>query len=281
MNTRAAGGRPGKAMVTDHYEVLGVSRDASEDEIKKAYRRLARQLHPDVNPSEDAAERFKLVTHAYDVLSDADSRRRYDMGGDQNGNARFRRVRRLRRHLRDVLRRRGSPRRSPAVASRARAGRPGARLARTRRRRVRRAPRHRGRHRGALRDLPGLVLPGGHLARHLRHLRRIRARAAAGAQPARQRRDHRALRLLRGLRHHDPVPVPDLQRPGARALAPHGRAGHPGGRGDRSAPAAARIRRGGTRGRPERRPVRRGHASRRTPDSAATGTICSRPSRWR
>ena len=76
-------------MVTDHYEVLGVSRDASEDEIKKAYRRLARQLHPDVNPSEDAAERFKLVTHAYDVLSDPDSRRRYDMGGDQNGNGGF------------------------------------------------------------------------------------------------------------------------------------------------------------------------------------------------
>ncbi|UXW87615.1 molecular chaperone DnaJ [Microbacterium azadirachtae] len=75
--------------MTDHYEVLGVSRDASEDEIKKAYRRLARQLHPDVNPSEEAAERFKLVTHAYDVLSDADSRRRYDMGGDQNGNGGF------------------------------------------------------------------------------------------------------------------------------------------------------------------------------------------------
>lgn len=66
--------------MADHYEVLGVDRAATAEEIKKAYRRLARELHPDVNPSQDAAERFKLVTHAYDVLSDPDQRERYDLG---------------------------------------------------------------------------------------------------------------------------------------------------------------------------------------------------------
>ncbi|KQO65041.1 molecular chaperone DnaJ [Curtobacterium sp. Leaf261] len=66
--------------MADHYDVLGVTRDASEADIKKAYRRLARELHPDVNSAPEAAERFKDVTHAYDVLSDPSQRRRYDMG---------------------------------------------------------------------------------------------------------------------------------------------------------------------------------------------------------
>ena len=75
--------------MADHYETLGVSREASAEEIKKAYRKLARQLHPDVNPSEDAAERFKDVTHAYDVLSDPEQRQRYDMGSDGGGMGGF------------------------------------------------------------------------------------------------------------------------------------------------------------------------------------------------
>jgi molecular chaperone DnaJ len=67
--------------VADHYEVLGVDRGASADEIKRAYRKLARELHPDVNPSADASDQFKLVTHAYDVLSDPQQRQQYDLGG--------------------------------------------------------------------------------------------------------------------------------------------------------------------------------------------------------
>ena len=66
--------------MADHYEALGVDRNATPEEIKKAYRKLARELHPDVNPSEDASERFKTVTHAYDVLSDPQQRQQYDLG---------------------------------------------------------------------------------------------------------------------------------------------------------------------------------------------------------
>jgi molecular chaperone DnaJ len=76
--------------LSDHYEVLGVSRDATDDQIKKAYRKLARELHPDVNPAPEAQERFKAVTHAYEVLSDPQQRQGYDMGGQNPfGGANF------------------------------------------------------------------------------------------------------------------------------------------------------------------------------------------------
>jgi len=69
-------------MTTDCYAVLGVRRDANADEIKMAYRRLARELHPDVNADPAAQERFKQVTQAHEVLSDPVKRQMHDLGGD-------------------------------------------------------------------------------------------------------------------------------------------------------------------------------------------------------
>jgi DnaJ-class molecular chaperone len=68
----------------DYYQILGVSRDASEKEIKQAYRRLARKHHPDLNPGDKSAEaRFKQINAAYEVLSNPEKRKKYDQFGDQ------------------------------------------------------------------------------------------------------------------------------------------------------------------------------------------------------
>ena len=66
----------------DYYEALGLSKGASDDEIKKAYRRLAKKYHPDMNPGDkDAEAKFKEINEAYSVLSDADKKQKYDTYG--------------------------------------------------------------------------------------------------------------------------------------------------------------------------------------------------------
>lgn len=82
MNRQARSG-----VARDYYGMLGVGRDASDSEIKRAYRKLARELHPDVNPDEQAQARFKEISAAYEVLSDPEKRRIVDMGGDPLENA--------------------------------------------------------------------------------------------------------------------------------------------------------------------------------------------------
>lgn len=80
----SASADPGVRPVSrDYYEVLGVPRSATREDIQRAYRRLARTYHPDLNPDPAAAERFKEITEAYNVLSDPQQRRRYDAFGEQ------------------------------------------------------------------------------------------------------------------------------------------------------------------------------------------------------
>ena len=74
-------------MAADLYEVLGVSKDATDDEIQKAFRKKARQFHPDVNKEPDAEEKFKEINEAYDVLSDPSKRAQYDRFGSIPGAA--------------------------------------------------------------------------------------------------------------------------------------------------------------------------------------------------
>src|ERR1041385_517348 len=74
----------------DLYSILGVTRDASADELKKAYRKLARRYHPDVNPgNKQSEERFKEISQAHDILSDPEKRKLYDQFGMEGLQAGF------------------------------------------------------------------------------------------------------------------------------------------------------------------------------------------------
>ena len=74
----------------DFYKILGVSKDVSDADLKKAYRKLAKENHPDLHPGDAAAEaRFKDISEAFDVLSDAEQRREYDAIRAMGGGARF------------------------------------------------------------------------------------------------------------------------------------------------------------------------------------------------
>jgi curved DNA-binding protein CbpA len=116
----------------DYYQVLGVPKSASAPEIKKAYRKLAQQFHPDANPgNKDAEDRFKEISSAYDVVGDEEKRKSYDQVREMAASGYGRRLRRSRRravrdrrlrHRRSVARFRwcGRPRTSAPTATAAR-----------------------------------------------------------------------------------------------------------------------------------------------------------------
>src|SRR5215467_5908229 len=84
---KGAGGSPPAAMAQDYYQTLGVDRKAAAEDIRKAYRKLARKHHPDLNPGDKSAEdRFKKVQEAYDVLSDPKKKQMYDQVGFYSEN---------------------------------------------------------------------------------------------------------------------------------------------------------------------------------------------------
>ena len=247
----------------DLYDLLGVARDADADTIKKAYRRLARQLHPDVNPDPETQERFKEVSRAYEVLSDPQKRAAYDLGGDPFGGAGFGGQ--------------GAGFSFTDIMDAFFGGQPGAQ-SRGPRPRVRRgqdalirldielaeaafgvSPRAQGRHRRRLHDLPRRGRRAGQPRDPLRDLpRRRRGRARAALVPRRDP-DPAPVRRVPRLRLGHPRPVPRVlrRRPGPLPAQPDRQ--DPGRRRHRHPGPARRAGRGRPGRRPARRPLRRDH----------------------
>ena len=263
----------------DYYELLGVPRDATEAEIKKAFRGLARELHPDVSDAPDADARFREVVEAYEVLSKSESRELYDRyghaglrsGGFQPGHFDF-------GSLSDLF--------SAFFGEEALGGRGSARGRRPRGDRGDRA--HRGR---AGRDPPGAVR--GRRRVHALRRRRRRARhrgdrvpdvrrrgpAAAGvAQCLRRVRAHADVHHVLRLRPQDRDAVHDVQRRGAPARRAHARRRDSARDPRRAADPHHRTGSRGSRGNALRRRVRRRCAFDPIPASSARATTSSRPS---
>ena len=224
--------------MSDYYEVLGVARDATPEEIKKAYRKLARQLHPDVNPGPDEAEeRFKEVGRAYEVLSNPEKRQAYDLGVDPSATGGgfgpgfgFSDI------FETFFGGAAGPR--PGAAPAARPGRADPARDRPARGGVRQPARAAARHRRGLPGLPRQLLPAGHLAADVRGVPRARPGAAGGPLVPRPGDDDAAVRRLPRLRHGDPGPLPGVLRRGPGPHPPH--ADHQGaGRASTPAPGSS------------------------------------------
>ena len=267
----------------DFYQVLGVKKDATADEIKKAYRKLARANHPDSNPGDAAKhDKFKAIAEAYDVVGDPGKRKKYDemrslygSGGFRGGGRvqprrpapRAQRRRRLRRHVRRPVR--GWPAAAAGAPTRQRPRCGDLGHDQLHRRHRRRHPVAAAHQRRGLPRLPGHRRQARHQAAHLS---RVRGRGVRGLVGGRRVLDERDLPDVRrpaaGLRRA----LPDLRRQRPGQVRPDDPGQDPGRGQGRSEDPAARQGRGRRPRRPGRRPLRHGAASPRTGSSVARAT---------